>query len=134
VCLRTLPAVFDTARRRWIDPARAPAEAVMAAVAKCPSGALQSALVTAVHPSISSPTGATTPDGSPVAVESTKPGAATMIRVCDKGELLVEGPFRLVDADGNVLREGNRCSLCRCGHSKTKPFCDNTHETLDGDW
>jgi CDGSH-type Zn-finger protein len=67
-------------------------------------------------------------------MESTKPDAAITIRVCDQGELVVEGPFRVVDAAGNVLREGNRCSLCRCGHSKTKPFCDNTHESLDVDW
>jgi uncharacterized Fe-S cluster protein YjdI len=52
VCLRTLPAVFDIRRRRWVDPAGASAEDVMAAVAKCPSGALQSSLVTAVHPQV----------------------------------------------------------------------------------
>ncbi len=52
VCLRTLPAVFDVRRKRWIQPELAPADAVMAAVAKCPSGALQSQLVTSVLPSV----------------------------------------------------------------------------------
>lgn len=55
VCLRALPAVFDISRRRWIDPGRATAEEVMAAVAKCPSGALQSTLVTSVFPSVTPP-------------------------------------------------------------------------------
>ena len=41
VCLRTLPAVFDVRRRRWVRPELAPAEQVAAAVRACPSGALQ---------------------------------------------------------------------------------------------
>jgi uncharacterized Fe-S cluster protein YjdI len=133
VCLRALPAVFDVSRRRWIDPARASAEDVMAAVAKCPSGALQSALVTAVHPSISRP-GPTTPAGDPVSIESTDPTRPVKITVRERDGLLVEGPFKVVDAAGNVLREGDKCTLCRCGHSRTKPFCDNTHTTVDVDW
>jgi uncharacterized Fe-S cluster protein YjdI len=51
VCLRTLPAVFDARLHRWIQPDNASAEAVIAAVAKCPSGALQSQMVTSVLPS-----------------------------------------------------------------------------------
>ncbi len=49
VCLKTLPAVFDVKRARWIDPEAASSRAVIAAVAKCPSGALQAQLVTSVH-------------------------------------------------------------------------------------
>lgn len=41
VCLRTLPAVFDVRRARWIRPELEPADQVAAAVQKCPSGALQ---------------------------------------------------------------------------------------------
>jgi uncharacterized Fe-S cluster protein YjdI len=41
VCLRTLPAVFDVGRRRWVRPELAAAGEVIAAVRKCPSGALQ---------------------------------------------------------------------------------------------
>jgi uncharacterized Fe-S cluster protein YjdI len=52
VCLRTLPTVFDVRVKRWIQPDKASADAVMAAVAKCPSGALKSQLVTSVLPSI----------------------------------------------------------------------------------
>lgn len=50
VCLRTLPAVFDVRRKRWIDPSAATASEILAAVAKCPSGALKAQLVTSVHP------------------------------------------------------------------------------------
>lgn len=41
VCVRGLPLVFDVSRRRWIQPEHAPAAAVAAQVARCPSGALQ---------------------------------------------------------------------------------------------
>ena len=40
-CVRGLPAVFDTKRRPWIEPDNAPADEVVAQVARCPSGALQ---------------------------------------------------------------------------------------------
>ena len=41
VCLRTLPAVFDVRRTRWVDVAADDPHEVAAAVQKCPSGALQ---------------------------------------------------------------------------------------------
>ena len=44
VCVRTLPMVFDPRLKRWVRPENADPAAVAAAVAKCPSGALQSKL------------------------------------------------------------------------------------------
>jgi uncharacterized Fe-S cluster protein YjdI len=40
-CVRGLPAVFDTSKKPWIQPDNASAETVTAAVARCPTGALQ---------------------------------------------------------------------------------------------
>ena len=40
-CVRGLAAVFDTERKPWIDPDGASADAVIAQVARCPSGALR---------------------------------------------------------------------------------------------
>lgn len=40
-CVRGLPAVFDTAKRPWIQPGEAPADDVVAVVGRCPSGALR---------------------------------------------------------------------------------------------
>jgi uncharacterized Fe-S cluster protein YjdI len=42
VCLRTLPAVFDVRRRKWVDAGAASADDVAAAIDRCPSGALRS--------------------------------------------------------------------------------------------
>jgi CDGSH-type Zn-finger protein len=48
------------------------------------------------------------------------------------GSFLVEGPFRLVDADGHEydVPLGKKVSLCRCGGSTRKPFCDGTHSKI----
>lgn len=40
-CVRGLPAVFDTSRKKWIDVSAADADVIAAQVARCPSGALQ---------------------------------------------------------------------------------------------
>jgi CDGSH-type Zn-finger protein len=54
------------------------------------------------------------------------------ILVRDNGSLRVTGPIRLVDADGNEFDLGgkNVVSLCRCGGSTRKPFCDGTHSKI----
>ena len=48
------------------------------------------------------------------------------------GPLKVTGPITIVDADGVpfVVPPGNAIVLCRCGHSKNKPFCDTTHREI----
>ena len=35
----------------------------------------------------------------------------------------------IVMTDGSIQERENVFSLCRCGQSKTKPFCDGTHKT-----
>jgi CDGSH-type Zn-finger protein len=52
------------------------------------------------------------------------------------GSLWVKGRIPVQGADGKVYEVRNRVTLCRCGHSKNKPFCDGTHTTIgfkDGD-
>jgi CDGSH-type Zn-finger protein len=47
------------------------------------------------------------------------------------GPLLVRGPFRLSDQDGNEIEIGRRTvALCRCGKSRMRPFCDGTHKII----
>jgi CDGSH-type Zn-finger protein len=54
---------------------------------------------------------------------------AITITIRDNGPLLVDGEFRLVDAQGNEVPIVKR-ALCRCGGSTTKPFCDGTHSKI----
>ncbi len=55
--------------------------------------------------------------------------AATKIKVNNNGSLRIEGDFEIVDKDGNAYGLNGRdiISLCRCGQSKNKPFCDGSH-------
>jgi len=47
------------------------------------------------------------------------------------GPLLVRGPFRLLDQEGNEIEIDRRTvALCRCGKSRTRPFCDGTHQLI----
>jgi CDGSH-type Zn-finger protein len=46
------------------------------------------------------------------------------MRVKPNGSIRVTGTVDFVDADGNVIESKTDFSLCRCGHSKEKPFCD----------
>jgi CDGSH-type Zn-finger protein len=56
--------------------------------------------------------------------------AATKITVNNNGSLRVEGDFSIHDAEGKEFGLGGRTviSLCRCGHSANKPFCDGSHK------
>ncbi len=54
---------------------------------------------------------------------------STKILVRQNGPLVVEGEFQIVDATEKAfgLAGRTRISLCRCGNSGNKPFCDGTH-------
>ncbi len=49
------------------------------------------------------------------------------MRVKPNGSVRVTGTVDFVDADGNVIETKTDFSLCRCGHSKEKPYCDGSH-------
>lgn len=52
----------------------------------------------------------------------------TTITVTDDGPYMVEGPVRIVDAEGDTWEvPGPKVWLCRCGGSANRPFCDGTH-------
>lgn len=57
--------------------------------------------------------------------------AATRITVMNNGSLRVEGDFEIVDMEGRPfgLQGRTKVSLCRCGQSGNKPFCDGVHKT-----
>jgi CDGSH-type Zn-finger protein len=58
------------------------------------------------------------------------------IVVRDNGPIRISGgPFVIKDAQGNVFDLGGKpmVSLCRCGESAKKPFCDGAHKTCGFD-
>jgi CDGSH-type Zn-finger protein len=50
------------------------------------------------------------------------------MRVKANGSIRVTGTVDFVDEDGNVVESKTDFSLCRCGHSKEKPYCDGSHK------
>ena len=56
--------------------------------------------------------------------------ASTKITVKDNGSLKIEGDFEIVDKTGAIYDLGGReiVSVCRCGLSQNKPFCDGSHK------
>jgi CDGSH-type Zn-finger protein len=47
------------------------------------------------------------------------------------GPYIVRGPLRIVDEEGRVIDPGRATvALCRCGRSRTQPFCDGTHNRI----
>ena len=57
--------------------------------------------------------------------------AASKVTVRNHGPLRIEGDFTIVDQNDQSFGLGGRTtiSLCRCGHSENKPFCDGSHKT-----
>ena len=106
-CVRGLPEVFDPSNRPWVRPDRAKAEHVAEVVMRCPTGALQFELTD----------GAT----EPIPQENA-------IAVSVDGPLYVRGDIHIKESLGETLLQDTRVALCRCGESRNKPFCDNSHK------
>ena len=106
VCTDNLPGVFRLGKEPWIDADAATAEAVVALVNRCPSGALSCSM------------------------EAAAPAGVSRERTitCSKdGPYCVTGEVALETGDGRAPAVADRYTLCRCGASKNKPFCDGTH-------
>lgn len=54
----------------------------------------------------------------------------TKLTINNNGSVKVDGDFEIVDANGNSygLQGRTIVSLCRCGHTANKPFCDGSHK------
>jgi len=107
-CVRALPAVFDSAARPWIQPDKADADEIAAAVRKCPTGALTVRRL----------------DGTPVETAD----ATNNINVAENGPLYLRGRV-VFDGGAHASQvEYTRVALCRCGQSSNKPLCDGSHQ------
>ncbi len=105
-CVHGLGAVFDPERRPWVDPDQAPVDELADVILRCPSGALRF----------------DRKDGGaaePIPEDNT-------VTVAADGPLYLHGNVELTLPDGSVHQD-TRVALCRCGDSKNKPFCDNSH-------
>jgi len=111
VCVNTLSSVFDIKNKPWVNVDGAPVAEIAAMIAKCPSGALKYKLADGSGPEAST-------------------ASSTEINMVSNGPLLLAGYVVVKDPDGNVLLEGEKAALCRCGASARKPFCDGSHKNI----
>jgi CDGSH-type Zn-finger protein/uncharacterized Fe-S cluster protein YjdI len=106
-CVLGEPEVFRANREGdWIFPDNATAERVNHVALNCVSGAIRFER----H------------DGG----ENEVAPKVNQIRMREDGPLAVNAAITLVSADGAAQSEV-RVTLCRCGKSKNKPFCDKSH-------
>ena len=102
-CVLAEPGVFKAnVQGPWIDPDAADGEALVRAAINCPSGAIK----------VERRDGG---DQEPVPEVNT-------ITIRENGPLAIYAEIEL-----NGARIGTRATLCRCGQSNNKPYCDGSH-------
>jgi CDGSH-type Zn-finger protein len=52
------------------------------------------------------------------------------IQCVENGPYIVRGLDTLIGSDGQAIATKPMMALCRCGGSKSKPFCDGTHSKI----
>lgn len=106
-CGRAKGDLFVNGRDPWCNPDFADRADTKDVVARCPTGAL------AVH------------DAGGLLVEDTP--SENTVTVSNDGPLYVHGELEVDGAAEDMHSASRRVALCRCGASKNKPFCDNSH-------
>jgi CDGSH-type Zn-finger protein/uncharacterized Fe-S cluster protein YjdI len=107
-CGRAQGDLFVTGRKPWCQPDLTSVAEVVDVCERCPSGAL-------VYEVKDGKTAET------AAVQNT-------IAVTYNGPLFARGALAIEDAPADMPGVRFRAALCRCGQSKNKPYCDNSHE------
>jgi len=73
---------------------------------------------------------AVSPEYQPKALDPGAPGTQLRITLKTNGPLRCFGEMQIADGKGAAAWIGGQASLCRCGGSKSKPFCDGTHRDI----
>jgi CDGSH-type Zn-finger protein len=105
-CTDGLSSVFKLRQEPWIDPDGATAQEIIETVKKCPSGALSNTVHNVEHRDIK---------------------REPMVTVTKNGPYAVTGGIELIDQPKGEGASEEHFTLCRCGGSRNKPFCDGTH-------
>lgn len=62
--------------------------------------------------------------------EEIEPDLPVEIAIIVDGPIWVSGGLPIQRSDGSLLEKRNRITLCRCGASDNKPFCDGSHARI----
>ncbi len=63
-------------------------------------------------------------------VENKTHSQKLLVTLQPNGPLILSGPCIIKNCDDQIVFQGNRTALCRCGASKNKPFCDGSHTKI----
>jgi CDGSH-type Zn-finger protein/uncharacterized Fe-S cluster protein YjdI len=107
-CGRAKGDLFVGGRDPWCQPDLASNEEVAEIIRRCPTGAL------------------TVKFGDGAGEEQAEP--VNSVSVAYNGPLFVRGELAVEGAPEDAPGVAYRAALCRCGKSRNKPFCDNSHE------
>lgn len=105
-CVNELESVFKKGGRPWIEPDGDTVEAIDKVIHRCPSGALSY-----------------TVDG----VRGPERERDPEVRIYRDGPLHMVGRISLNVEEGLQPPDAEQYTLCRCGASKNKPYCDGSH-------
>ena len=106
-CVHGAPTVFNPANKPWISADGNSPERIAEVIVRCPTGALH------YQPADTS--------------LAELPEPSNTVRVRPDGPLYVRGNVVIVTEAGECVASETRVAFCRCGASKNKPFCDNSH-------
>lgn len=122
-CVRLQAAVFDPEKRPWIQPEYGTLEGLRTAVEACPSGALRISVGGEELHQIET--------GTPVGIRVLKDGPYVVHGVELQDEYMMEeGAQPATPLFNGIGASEDDYILCRCGHSKNKPFCDGEHREV----
>ena len=127
-CFRELISVFNPGKRPWINMNGAKTEKIIEVVNKCPTDAL----TFAYNKDIKEPINIVNDTKDEVTPEDIyknqkNSGPETTITLIKDGPIMVGGEFIIIGEEGNEYKSIILTSFCRCGHSKSQPFCDGNH-------
>jgi len=105
-CTDSVELVFRSDQEPWIDPEAARVEEIIQTIKKCPSGALSYSIDN---------------------VEHRDQARVPLVTVTNDGPYAITGGIELVGVPFGEGASHEYYTLCRCGASKNKPFCDGSH-------
>lgn len=128
-CFRELIEVFNPGRRPWVNMEAAPTRRIAEVVNKCPT----QALIWKDNKDLSSEEQNAQWQGArdeetPRTLSGTTEGAK--IRIMKDGPIVVEGQYKVLGSDDQELKPTIMTSFCRCGSSRSMPYCDGTHRKI----
>ncbi|MGH7884661.1 MAG: CDGSH iron-sulfur domain-containing protein [Thermodesulfobacteriota bacterium] len=109
-CVSNLNAVFDINSNPWINPDNAAQDEVIDVIKKCPSGALSYTIND---------------------LQTRDFERSSEINISKNGPYNVVGNIEISVSDDLQPPSKDHYTLCRCGASKNKPYCDGSHSNIN---